>query len=60
MHKKIMAKAASALKKDAKHYITDEKKAKSPIKKKHDKMEAKEASSAAKDLKTRARKAHEY
>jgi hypothetical protein len=60
MHKKIMEKASKALKKDAKHYESKIKKDKTPIKKKHDKTELKEARSASKDLKVRAKKAHEY
>lgn len=59
MHKKIMEKAAKNLSKDAKHYKNDAKHAKG-AKKKHDKVELKEALSAAKDLKKRAKKAHEY
>lgn len=60
MHKKIMEKAAKALKKDAAHYKKEAKQAKTKTKKKHEKVEQKEASSAAKDLKKRAKKAHEY
>lgn len=59
MHKKIMEKASKALKKDAAHYTkkaTHEK----GIKKKHELVEKKEALSASKDLKKRAKKAHEY
>lgn len=59
MHKKIMAKAASALKKDAAHYAKEEKHATGKHKK-EEKVERKEALSAAKDLKKRAKKAHEY
>jgi hypothetical protein len=58
-HKKIMEKAASALKKDAAHYSKEVKGAKGE-KKKHEMTEKKEALSAAKDLKKRAKKAHEY
>lgn len=60
MHKKIMEKCSKKLMKDAEHYKKDEKKTKSPLKKKHDKVEKKEAMSAAKDLKMRSKKAHEY
>lgn len=60
MHKKIMSKAAKALTKDAAHYAKEAKSAKSPVKKKHEKVERKEAMSAAKDLKKRVKKAHEY
>lgn len=61
-HKKIMQKAATALAKDAKHYKAEEKADKKhgdKDKLKHHKVEEKEAKSAAKDLKSRARKAHE-
>jgi hypothetical protein len=61
-HKKIMQKAAKALSKDATHYRKEEKK----DKKHHDtkklkghKIEEKEAKSASRDLKKRARTAHE-
>lgn len=60
MHKKIMEKASEKLMKDALHYEKDSKHAPTKIKKKHDLMEKKEAKSAAKDLKVRAKKAHEY
>lgn len=60
MHKKIMIKASKALKKDAMKYDKDSKSSKSPIKIKHDKIEKKEAISAYKDLKSRAKKSHEY
>lgn len=59
MHKKIMSKAAKALEKDASHYAKEEKHAKGK-KKIEEKVERKEALSAAKDLKKRAKKAHEY
>lgn len=59
MHKKIMSRAASALEKDAKHY-KEEMKHESGKKKAHERVEMKEASSAAKDMKARAKKAHEY
>lgn len=60
MHKKIMDKAAKALEKDAAHYKKEIKKAKSPKKKKEERIEKHEAESAARDLKRRAKKAHEY
>ena len=53
-----MEKAAKALKKDAAHYAKDSKHAKG-MKKKEDKVERKEAMSAAKHLPKRAKKAHE-
>lgn len=59
-HKHILEKASKALAKDAKHYISDEKKTKSPIKKKHDRVEHKEAAKDAKITKKLAKKAHEY
>ena len=55
-----MEKASKALEKDAMHYKKDEKKAKSPVKKKHDKVEMKEACSASKVMKKKAKMAHEY
>jgi hypothetical protein len=60
MHKKIEEKASKDLKKDAMKYKKDVKHAKTPEKKMHAKVEMKEAMSAAKDLKKRAKKAHEY
>lgn len=60
MHKKIMQKASKALEKDAMHYAKKMKTAKSPLKKKHEKIEMKEACSASKDMKKRAKMAHEY
>lgn len=60
MHKKIMEKAAKTLKKDALHYAKKIKTTKSPAKKKQEKVEMKEAVSAAKDLKKRAKMSHEY
>lgn len=60
MHKKIMKRCSKALAKDAKHYEKQEKIVSSPLKKKHEKIEMKEAKSAATDLKHRAKKAHEY
>ncbi len=59
MHKKIMNKAAKALEKDASHYAKEAKHAKGK-KKVEEKVERKEALSAAKDLKKRAKTAHEY
>jgi len=58
-HKHIMEKASKALKKDAKHY-SEEMKHDKGIKKKHDRVEMKEALSAAQAMKKRARKSHEY
>ena len=59
VHKKIMEKASRALEKDAAHYAKEAKHAKG-IRKKHEHVEEKEARAAARDLKTRAKKAHEY
>lgn len=59
-HVKIMKKAAKKLDKDASHYHTDATKTKSKIKKKHDRIEEREARGAAKDLRKRASKSHEY
>ena len=59
MHKHIMEKAAKALSKDAKHYQSEEKHSHG-VKKKHEKVEEKEALSAAQAMKRRAKKAHEY
>lgn len=58
-HVKIMEKASKALTKDAKHYKKEASHAKG-TKKKHEMVEMHEAASAAKDLKKRAKKAHEY
>jgi len=61
-HKEIMKKAASALAKYAKHYKKEEKidvKHGDKEKLKRHKVEEKEASSAAKDMSKRAKKAHE-
>lgn len=61
-HKKIMSKCSKALMKDAKHYKKEEKvdiKHHDKAKLKHHKLEEKEAKSAARDLRTRAKKAHE-
>lgn len=55
-----MKECAGKLMKDAKHYAKDEKMTASKVTKKHDKVEKKEAVSAAKDLKKRVKKAHEY
>ncbi len=59
MHRKIMEKASKALEKDAKHY-KKEMKHEHGKKKAHEKVEMKEALSAAKIMKKRAKKAHEY
>lgn len=59
VHKKIMERAASALKKDAEKYSKEAKHAKGKHKK-EEMIERKEALSASRDLKKRARKAHEY
>lgn len=58
-HKKIMKKAQKALEKDARHYHEEAKHAKGK-KKIHEKIEEREAKSAARDLKKRAKSAHEY
>lgn len=58
-HKKIMEKASVALKKDAAKYAKEAKHEKSKAGKKHELVERKEALSAAKDLRKRAKKAHE-
>jgi hypothetical protein len=57
-HKKIMTKCAKKLEKDALHYR--QKSAKTPTKKAHNNVEEKEAENASKDLKKRAKTAHEY
>ncbi len=54
-----MQRAASALSKDAKKYASKAKNEKG-VKKKHEQVEEHEAKSAAKDLKVRAKKSHEY
>ena len=54
-----MQKASKDLDKDAAHYSKEAKHEKG-TKKKHDLIEKKEAQSASKDLKKRAKKAHEY
>lgn len=59
MHKKIMTKSAKALKKDAEGYAKKAKKD-TGIKKKHDLIEKREALAGSKDMKKRAKKAHEY
>ena len=59
-HKKIEMKCAKALDKDAKHYKAEAKKSKSPVEKKHEHIEEKEARSASMMLKKKAKKAHEY
>jgi len=60
MHKKIEMKASKALKADAEKYAKEAKHAKSPTKKKHEHIEEKEARSASRMLKAKAKKAHEY
>lgn len=60
MHKKIEMKASKALKKDADKYKKEASNAKSPVKKKHEHIEEKEARSASRMLKDKAKKAHEY
>ncbi len=60
MHKKILEKASKALSTDAKKYAKEEKHAPTKMKKKHEMVEKKEAMSAAKDMKKRAKSAHEY
>jgi hypothetical protein len=60
MHKKIMKRAAKALEKDAMHYAKEAKHAKSKIKKKHELIEEMEAEGAARDLKRRVQRAHEF
>jgi hypothetical protein len=63
MHKKIMQRAEKALRKDAEHYEKKEKAAKkhhNAKKAQQEHTERKEAQSAAKDLKKRVKKAHEY
>lgn len=59
MHKKIMSRAAKALEKDARYYAEEAKHAKGKHKR-EELVERKEAKSAAKDLKKRAKHAHEY
>lgn len=59
MHKKIMARAATALKKDAEKYAKEAKHAKGKHKK-EELIERKEALSASKDMAKRSKKAHEY
>lgn len=58
-HKKIEMKAAKELRRDASKYHKEAKSAHG-IKKKHEKIEEKEAKSAAKMLEKKAKKAHEY
>lgn len=59
-HKKIEMRAAKALEKDADKYKKKASTAKLPLKKKHEHIEEKEARSAARMLKQKAKKAHEY
>lgn len=54
-----MKKCADKLEKDSKHYSKEMKHAKGK-KKEHERIEMKESKSAAKDLRKRARSAHEY
>lgn len=58
-HVKIMKKAANELEKDAKKYDEKSKHDKGK-KKKHEIIEEREAKSAAKAMKKRAKSAHEY
>ena len=58
-HKKIMKTAAKKLEADVKHYAKEAKEAKSPAKKKHEKIEMKEAAKGASVMKKMAKKAHE-
>jgi len=58
-HKKIMKKCAHELEEDAMHYKKKIKTAKSSKKKHHERIEEHEAESAAKELKKRAKHAHE-
>lgn len=61
-HKAIMSSAAKKLKADAKHYQKEAKEEKAKghkAKAKHEMLEKREALSAAKDLKKRAKSAHE-
>jgi hypothetical protein len=60
MHKKIEMKASKALEKDADKYKKEAAKAKSPEKKKHERIEEKEAREVSRMLKSKAKKAHEY
>lgn len=59
-HKKIMKKCSKKLMKDAEHYEKDSKHSHSKLKKKHDLKEKSEAISAARYLKEKSKKAHEY
>ena len=59
MHKKIEKRASKALDKDAKKYAHEAKHA-TGSKKKHEKIEMKEAKHASKVIKGLAKKAHEY
>lgn len=54
-----MEKCSDKLMKDANHY-KKEMKQESGAKKAHERTEMREASSAAKEMKARAKKAHEY
>lgn len=59
VHKKIMQTAAKALAKDASHYKKEAAHSKGKHKK-EELIEMREARSASRDLKKRAKKAHEY
>ena len=59
VHKRIMTAAAKKLDKDAKKYHKEAAHAKG-VKKKHEKVEEKEAKSGAKVMRRMARKAHDY
>lgn len=59
MHKKILEKAASKLKKDASKYHKEASHAKGK-KKMHEKVEEKEAKGAASRLKKMSKRMHEY
>jgi len=55
-----MSSAAKKLEADAKHYAKEAKETKSPSKKKHEKIEMKEAKKGASVIKKLSKKAHEY
>ena len=59
MHKKILSKCATKLEKDAKKYSKEATHSKGKHKK-EELVEKKEAMSASKDLKRRARSSHEF
>jgi len=60
MHKKIASKCSKKLMEDAEHYESRAHKTKSKTQKKHDLIERKEALSAAREMKKRSQKMHEY